>query len=253
MSQGSYQDRIQHARRLLEASHFAVAFTGAGISTPSGIPDFRSQSTGLWQRFDPMEVASLSAFRFHPEKFYAWLRPLAAQSLQAQPNPAHIALAHLETSGILKALITQNIDNLHQRAGSQRVLPVHGTLNQMGCAHCKKQYPSSQFTTQLTDPAAPLPLCPSCGSLLKPAIVLYEEALPEDTWLAAETACRQADLMLVCGSSLEVYPAAWLPQMALKNKASLIIINLSPTPLDAQADVLLPFDVVEALPALAAR
>lgn len=243
---------LQQAAGLLRQARHAVAFTGAGISTPSGIPDFRSTGTGLWEKHNPMEVASLSVFRTHPERFYNWLRPLLQGIWSAQPNPAHRALAHLEAAGLLKALITQNIDDLHQRAGSRQVLEVHGSLRTMTCPRCGKEHPARQFQAALSgeDGSDRLPRCPGCSAVMKPDITLFEEMLPVTTWQAAERHCQQADLMLVAGSSLEVWPANSLPQLAVESGAALVIINFSATPLDRYAEVLLRGDVAEILPAL---
>jgi NAD-dependent deacetylase len=210
----------------------------------------------LWQKFDPLEVASLGVFQSHPEKFYGWLRPLLQGIWTAQPNPAHLALARLETAGIIKAVITQNIDNLHHRAGSSTIYEVHGSLRTMTCLHCGQTYPSEQFQAQMADGGSSnggMPHCPKCSQVLKPDITLFDEMLPVQTWQEAEDHCRLADVMLVAGSSLEVWPAASLPEFAFENGARLIINNLSPTHLDTQADVLLPLDVAEALPELAKR
>jgi NAD-dependent deacetylase len=240
---------IQKARGLLKQAHFVVAFTGAGISTPSGIPDFRSQRSGLWNHFDPMEVASLTAFRLTPQKFWGWKRPLMRQIWNAAPNAAHIALAQLESTGVLKTIITQNIDGLHQRAGSHSVLELHGSIETMTCPACQTRVLSSTFR-DLIETTEEIPLCHTCGAILKPDVILYEEMLPQDTWYAADSACASADLVLVIGSSLEVWPAASLPQMAVENGAHLIIANYSPTPLDARADVVLTQDVALSLPLL---
>jgi NAD-dependent deacetylase len=250
MDPAALQDNIQKTRGLLKQAHSVVAFSGAGISTPSGIPDFRSAGSGMWERFDPMEVASLTVFRFNPKKFWDWKRPLLRQIWAAQPNPAHLALAEMESAGKLKAVITQNIDGLHQRAGSKTVLEVHGSVETMSCPACRSRYPSLDFRAVIEE-TEDMPRCPSCGEILKPDIVLYEEMLPQGVWYAAEKACAGADVMLVVGSSLEVYPAAALPEMALEAGARLVIVNLSPTHLDSRADVLLPMDVARALPLLA--
>lgn len=241
------QDKINLARRFIHESRHLVAFTGAGISTPSGIPDFRSKGTGLWERYDPMEVASLTTFRTAPSRFWDWKRNLMRQIWQAQPNPAHQALAQLEARGSLAAVITQNIDGLHQRAGSHTVLELHGTVETMTCPACRKQVPSSLYR-KLIEESDEMPRCKSCGAIMKPDVVLFEENLPPKVWRAAEDHCVRADVILVAGSSLEVWPAATLPELAVSNGARLIIANLSPTFLDSRAEVLLPFDVAEALP-----
>jgi NAD-dependent deacetylase len=240
---------IRHAADLIRNARHAVAFTGAGISTPSGIPDFRSSRTGLWKHSDPMKVASLTSFRHSPQVFFDWLRPLARQILLSEPNPAHLALAKMETAGFLKAIITQNIDGLHQRAGSRTVLEVHGSMNTLSCQNCRQTFPSQLFSESFINEGT-IPHCPHCQSTLKPDIVLYEEMLPAVTWQMAANHSQQADVFLVAGSSLEVMPAAGLPYSAVENKASLIINNLSPTYLDDSASVLLPLDVAEALPAM---
>ena len=240
------QSAIQQAGELIRSAHHTVVLTGAGISTPSGIPDFRSQGTGLWTKDDPMKVASLSAFRYRPEVFFNWLRPLAQKMWQAKPNAAHLGLAELEKAGAIQAVITQNIDGLHQVAGSRNVLEVHGSARTATCKVCRKQYSAEQFRDEFL--AGGIPHCPECGGTLKPDIVLFEEMLPVDVWQQAERHCSQADVMLVVGSALEVVPAAGLPYTAVVKGASLIINTLSSTYLDPQAAILLPFDVVEIVP-----
>jgi len=242
-------DLIQRAAELILHSKYTVVLTGAGISTPSGIPDFRSSGSGLWTKANPMEVASFSAFRYRPEKFFGWLRPLAGQIWNASPNCAHEALAKLENAGQIQAVITQNIDGLHQKAGSHEVIEVHGSLTTMTCPSCHRGFPSGDYYTQFID-AGELPYCPGCGGLLKPGIILFEELLPYDAWNRAMAHCQQADLFIVVGSSLEVTPAAELPLTALQSGAALIINTLTPTYLDRHAEVLLPLDVTMAIPAI---
>lgn len=245
-------EAIQKAVELIQKSKNTVVLTGAGISTPSGIPDFRTAETGLWEQDNPFQVASLSAFRYRPEVFFDWLRPLAKKMWEAQPNPAHIALAELEKAGYLHSIITQNIDGLHQKAGSRNVIEVHGSANQFICLKCGKLFPGEEMIEPFIRQAL-IPHCPECDSILKPQIVLFEEMLPFDAWRAAEQSCRQADLILVVGSSLEVIPAANLPHQALSHGAGLIINTISPTHLDDYADVLLPYDVIVSLPEIAAK
>ncbi len=242
---------IQKAGSLLKSARHAVVLTGAGISTPSGIPDFRSQGSGLWNKDNPLEVASLSAFRRQPERFFAWLRPLAAQIVRANPNPAHLALADLERAGLLKAVITQNIDGLHQAAGSQAVLELHGSTRSLTCLSCHKSYLIGLFLEEFVLQGK-LPYCRNCGKLLKPDIVLFEEMLPASVWQQAEAHCRRADLVLVVGSSLEVSPAGGLPWLAFQHGAQLIILNYTPTYLDVHASVVLHADAAETLPQIAA-
>jgi NAD-dependent deacetylase len=243
---------IHLAAKLIREAVHAVVFTGAGISTPSGIPDFRSAGSGLWTRYNPMEVASLTAFRYHPEKFFGWLRGLVLTMIQAQPNPAHIALAQLEQAGAIQTIITQNIDRLHQRAGSKHVLEVHGSMSTLTCTSCYQQYDSDPFIKSYLE-IGEMPRCPNCGNVLKPDVVLFEEQLPFRTWLQAQSETKECDLMLVCGSSLEVIPVAHLPYQALESGAHLIIINDTPTYIDERADVVLREDVAEAIPRIAAE
>jgi NAD-dependent deacetylase len=246
--QNGDQDReIRIASELIRATRKGVALTGAGISTPSGIPDFRSSGSGLWTRYDPMEVASLTAFRYKPENFYEWLRPLARQMAQAQPNPAHIALARLEQAGHILNVITQNIDGLHQRAGSQEVYEVHGTFQSLTCTGCYRHFSAKGYIEPYIE-AGLIPRCPKCSQVLKPDVILFEEQLPVRTWMRAQQAIRQCELILVAGSSLEVSPVSNLPFEAVENNAKLIIINQSPTYLDLRASVVLRGDVAEIIP-----
>jgi len=241
------QDLVNTAARLITATSSGVVLTGAGISTPSGIPDFRSPGSGVWSRFNPMEVATLSAFRYQPENFFAWLHPMAKKIFHALPNPAHYALEILEKAGYMQTIITQNIDGLHQRAGSDQVLEVHGTFETLTCIACYQKYPSGEFISSFIDKGTP-PRCPDCDQILKPDVILYEEQLPRKIWLKAQKACQNCGVILVAGSSLEVIPAATLPQRALENNAMLIIVNQSPTYLDSQAKVRIYGDVAEILP-----
>lgn len=242
---------IQRVVELLVNSRRAVALTGAGISTPSGIPDFRSPSSGLWSKVNPMVVASKWGFRSNPQAFYEWIAPLAEQLLTAQPNPAHLALAEMERLGKLRAVITQNIDGLHQRAGSGRVLELHGHARHANCVRCHHPVPADQVFEQWRT-IQQVPRCPECGGVLKPAVVLFGDLLPQDVWRAAENEARHCDLMLIAGSSLEVAPASDLPYIAYHAGARLILVNYQPTPLDHLMEVALYADVAEALPAIAA-
>lgn len=243
---------IEFAADLLRQAERTVVLTGAGISTPSGIPDFRSEGTGLWSRDEPMEVASLSTFRTSPERFYQWFRPLARQIFNAQPNPAHTALAELEKAGHLRLIVTQNIDILHQKAGSQHVVEMHGTLATLTCTECFKKSGSEDHLEAFAEHGT-IPLCPKCGGILKPDVILFGEQLPQLAWMEAQREARQCDLMLVVGSSLEVLPVAGLPMQALDRGAHLVIINNSPTYLNVRADIVILEDVAQVLPILAER
>jgi len=243
------QKDIQRAAECIRQARFCIVFTGAGMSTASGIPDFRSANTGLWQRDNPMEVSSLTTFRRQPERFFNWLRPLAEKMWQAQPNPAHMALAQMEQEGFVRGVITQNIDGLHQRAGSKAVVEVHGTLETLSCLKCRQRFPTAQFADEYIQRQV-LPRCTACQSILKPDIVLFEEALPPSAWDQAVRWCQRADVIVVMGSSLEVVPAALLPQMAVERGARLILVNFTPTHLDEQAEVIFNEDLVKVIPAL---
>ena len=243
-------DLINTAARMILSAENGVVLTGAGISTASGIPDFRTPGSGLWSRYNPMEVASLTAFRYHPEKFFAWLHPMAKKMFEALPNPAHYAVAILEKAGYMKTTITQNIDGLHQRAGSKQVLEVHGSMESLTCIGCYQKYPAREFIPTFIQQEIP-PRCPECDYILKPDIILYEEQLPKTTWLKAQNACQNCNIILVAGSSLEVTPAATLPQKALENNANLIIINQGRTYLDSRAAVRIEGDLAEIMPLIA--
>jgi NAD-dependent deacetylase len=244
------QDAIGFAAELICKSRHSVILTGAGISTPSGIPDFRSECTGLWSYTEPLEVASLSTFRYHPELFFAWMRPLIRCIIDAQPNPAHVAIAHMEQAGYVKAIITQNIDNLHQKAGSTLVYETHGSLLSLSCTQCFLKTSSNPFIQPLIDNGQ-IPYCPKCSGVLKPNVILFGEQMPHVAWQAAQQVARNCDLMLVAGSSLEVLPVAGLPMQALDRGAHLIIVNQTPTYLGVRADVLILEDVARVIPAIA--
>ena len=241
-------DALRTAAGHLLGSRRSVALTGAGVSTESGLPDFRSDS-GLWAGVDPLEVASLSAFRRRPEVFYHFYRTRLAQLGGAQPNAAHRALVALEAHG-LSAVITQNVDGLHQAAGSRVVIELHGNLREAACPACGWRGPITLITDALDRDE--LPACPVCGSRPKPNVVLFEELLPAEAYDAAEREVRSADVLLVVGSSLQVTPAAWLPEVARTHGAAIIIANDEPTAMDGLADVILRGRAGKVLPDLVA-
>jgi NAD-dependent deacetylase len=243
-------EEIKLVAHYLQTFRHRVVLTGAGISTPSGVPDFRSAGSGLWEKYDPYTVASLRAFRYDPEKFYAWLRPLARTIHDASPNPAHFALARLEAQGYLETIITQNIDGLHQRAGSRQVLEIHGSMRTLTCVSCYQTFDSSDFIPPYLE-YGEIPICPVCHNTLKPDIILFEEQMPVMTWQSAEAACKKCDCILVIGSSLEVVPAAQLPLQAVDHGAQFVIINRTNTYLDRRAQVVLRGDAAEILPWIA--
>lgn len=246
------QTSIEFAADLIRQAKHAVALTGAGISTPSGIPDFRSSGKGLWSRDEPLEVASLSTFRTKPSQFFEWFRPLAKQMFEARPNNAHTALADLENQGFIKSIITQNIDTLHQKSGSKTVIEMHGTMQTLTCTQCYHQVQAKTYIADFVEHGT-LPRCPKCNQLLKPDVILFGEQLPQAAWFSAQREARKCDLMIVAGSSLEVLPVAGLPMQALDRGAHLIIINNTPTYLNVRADVNILEDVAMTLPAITER
>jgi NAD-dependent deacetylase len=252
MSKNPYQPKheIQQAARLIKVAKQTVVLTGAGISTGSGIPDFRSDESGLWSRYDPFEVASLTAFRYHPERFFEWMRPLVMGILAANPNNAHLALTRLQKAGFIQTIITQNIDGLHHKAHSSNILEVHGTLRTLTCTGCFQKVDSEGYIETYVDQGE-IPRCISCNNILKPDVVLFEEQLPIRPWMEAEKACSNCDLMIVGGSSLEVMPVAGLPMRAVENDAHLIVINHTATYIDPRADIVIQDNITQVLSAIA--
>jgi NAD-dependent deacetylase len=244
------EERIEQAAALIYQSRNMVAFTGAGHSTASGIPDFRSPHSGLWERHNPMLVASIWSFRLNPNNFYDWIRPMVDTLIHAEPNPAHLALAELERLGYLHVVITQNIDGLHQRAGSRRVLELHGHLREATCVRCYKKVPVDPAMVHLLR-RGQIPHCDECGGVLKPDVILFGEQLPIRVLNQAMDEARRCDLILVAGSSLEVTPAADIPFLAVDSGAKAIMVNLEPTAFDSRADIVIHGDVAEILPRLA--
>ncbi|MBZ0284232.1 MAG: NAD-dependent deacylase [Anaerolineae bacterium] len=245
-------EKIDCVAQLIKQSRKIVAFTGAGISTPSGIPDFRSPHSGMWNNVDPMVVASIYGFRNDPQAFYDWIYPLTQTTVNALPNPAHDALVRLETLGHLKAVITQNIDMLHTRAGSKTVYELHGHMREATCIHCFAVYAAEPIIAQfLVDKQ--VPHCSRCGGVLKPNVILFGEQLPIQQLMGAQDAARNTDLMIIIGSSLEVAPASELPLLATRAGAKLVILNLENTHLDAKAQVVIHADAAEILPEIMQR
>jgi len=228
-----YQDKIKRIVEMLKESDRTLALTGAGVSTESGIPDYRSPGTGLWTKMNPTEVANVTALRRDPARFYNSNLERWTMYADSQPNIAHTALAQLEKDGLLLGIITQNIDGLHVKAGSKRVYEVHGHLRTCRCFDCEASYPFSELTDQHGKGINP-PRCAKCNGVLRPDIVLFEDAMGQDYFLASRMiiGCK---LLLVVGSSLQVYPVASLPEHAKK----LIIINQQPTPYDRYAEIVI--------------
>jgi NAD-dependent deacetylase len=242
------QADLARATELVAQAKRVAVLTGAGFSKPSGIPDFRS-AAGLWAERDPFEVASLAAFQRDPDGFYSWLRGLLDTVLVACPNPAHLALAELELAGRLNGVVTQNIDGLHQRAGSRRVFELHGNLRGATCLECGRQVPAEPLLP--TARRGKAPRC-SCGGPFKPDVVLFDELLPQGMLWLAHKALDECDLLIVAGTSLEVAPACELPLSVARRGGRIVIVNLEPTYLDEQADVVLRADVASAIPAMVA-
>ena len=224
--------KIGEAAGLLKSSRHAVALTGAGVSTESGIPDFRSPGSGLWTFVNP-ELFTIQGFMANPGQFYEAGMPFFRMLEQAEPNEAHTALAELEERGLVRAVITQNVDGLHQKGGSKRVLEIHGSLRSAACVHCGREVPVEEVVADVEEGLVP-PLCVECGDPLKPGVVLFGEPLSPD-YREALAEAEKADLILVVGSSMQVSPANQIPKMADK----LIIINRAPTFYDEQADVVI--------------
>jgi len=252
-SQDNNLKQINLAAALIRKASYCVALTGAGISTASGIPDFRSPGSGVWTKYSPMEVASLSAFRYHPDRFYRWLRPFVTNLFEASPNPAHKALANMEDAGFLQSIITQNVDALHQKSGSGKVIEVHGTYQTLSCPACFQQIEADDEMLSALLQNFKIPQCPLCNTILKPDIILYEEQLPKEKWNQARNEIQLCDLLLVLGSSLTVTPVSDLPLTALAAGAKLIIINRGDTHLDSRAEVALDGNLADLLPVIAEK
>jgi len=236
---------VECLAELVEARRPCVALTGAGISTESGIPDFRSP-TGVWAQYDPMEYATMDAFLEDPVKVWDFYGKRLSFLDAAQPNDGHRALAELEDRGWVRAVITQNIDQLHERAGSRALVEVHGSIRTSSCLACGTVVPFAEVVELL-----PVPACPSCGRILKPDVVMFGELLPEAAILRATQLAGEAGVLLVVGSSLEVHPVAGLPLETLAAGGSLAIVNRGSTPFDARAAVTIDGGAGETLRALA--
>ncbi len=236
---------------LVRTARSVVALTGAGISVPSGIPDFRSPGTGLWENVDPMEVAHIEAFRSDPARFWRFYGERFATLSGKEPNDAHLALVALERDGYLDAVITQNVDMLHRRAGSRELVEVHGSIATCSCPSCGEPLELAQARARMLAGEDGVPRCERCGGALKPDVVLFGEHLAEAALRRAGELCERADVLLCIGSSLEVHPVAGMPLLTRRRGGSVAIITQGATPLEEIADVRLHGDVVEELRALA--
>lgn len=237
---------LEKAAKIIKESSSIVALTGAGVSTAAGIPDFRSPESGLWK--DPSKMVLFTAFGFalDPKGFYELGRQLLPSFLKAEPTLAHYFLAKLEHQGKLRCVITQNIDGLHQKAGSKKVIEMHGNLRTGRCTNCPTEYTLEEMADKMNQGHELPPTCQDCQSPIRPNIVLFGEDLPTGAYEEAMENLEDCDLLLVMGSSLVVYPVADMPRVVLRRHARLIIINLQPTQYDSSADVSLHMSLEEA-------
>jgi NAD-dependent deacetylase len=243
----------EQAVAILRDSRWTIALTGAGISVESGIPDFRSPG-GLWDRFNPMEYAHIDAFRRNPAKVWEMLREMSAVVREARPNAAHVALAELEQLGVLKTIVTQNIDDLHQQAGSRRVIEFHGNSRRMQCLYCHREYEADEAERRVAETGVFPPRCPIDDHILKPTVVFFGEAIPAQAAAEAYDEARNCQAILVVGTSATVFPASSLPMIARERGARVIEINTAPTGLTYQVAHLSLFGSAgEILPELVRR
>jgi NAD-dependent deacetylase len=243
-------DEAVRLAELIRESRCTVALTGAGISVPSGIPDFRTPGEGIWEKVDPMEVAHIDAFRRDPSRFWGFYRQRLQMLGSKEPNGAHRVLAELERQGMLEAVITQNIDTLHTKGGSERVIEVHGSIRTSSCQSCGEEFETTGIETLFADDGAAI--CSSCGGNVKPDVVLFGELLPVEAMAEAQALAERAELLLCIGSSLEVFPVAGLPSLTLTSGGGIAVITKGPTSFDNSAVVRMDGDVVADLEAVLA-
>lgn len=251
MTADSIAEHIDSVATRLSDANRAVALTGAGVSTASGLPSYRG-ADGIWgEEFDPTAFR-YGRFQSDPGGFWRDRSEMHERVYggDIEPNAAHDALAELDRTGVLDAVITQNIDGLHDAAGTESVIELHGNAHRVTCQSCGAEYDAASVFERVRDGEVP-PHCPSCGGMLKPDIVLFGEQLPTDPLEAARRHARAADVFLAVGSSLTVEPAASLPRVATQEGATLVVVNFQETPLSGQADYTLRADVTEVLPAVA--
>lgn len=241
---------VERLADLIRRSSCTVALTGAGVSVPSGIPDFRTPEAGLWAKVDPMEVAHIDVFERDPARFWSYYRPRFQSLGDKRPNAAHEVLAELERRALLEGVITQNIDRLHRAAGSRNVVEVHGSIETSSCRRCAASFGIDEVDA-LFD-AEGIALCTTCGGPVKPDVVLFGELLPESAMAQAQQLAERAELMLCIGSSLAVYPVAGLPALTLEGGGELAIVTKGPTPYDSDATLRLEGEVDAELEALGA-
>jgi len=241
---------VERLADLVRESSSTVVLSGAGISVPSGIPDFRTPETGLWANVDPMEVAHIDVFERDPARFWSYYRPRFQSLGDKRPNAAHEAVAELERRGLVAGVITQNIDRLHRAAGSRNVVEVHGSIETSSCVRCAAVFDLDQVEGLFdTDGVA---VCSTCGGPVKPDVILFGELLSESAMARARDLAERAELMICVGSSLAVYPVAGLPQLTLERGGRLAVVTAGETPYDGDAELKLGGDVVDELEALVA-
>ncbi len=241
-------DSIEQAAKMIKQAEYVIAFTGAGISAESGVPTFRGKG-GLWEKYKPEDIATPEAFERDPVKVWEWYKMRMELIAKTKPNPGHIALARMEESGIIKAIITQNVDGLHQRAGSKNVLELHGSIWRVRCVN-----PECGYKTRIKEPPKEIPPhCPRCGSLLRPDVVWFGEPLPSRVWEQAVIEASNADLVLVVGTSGVVMPAAMIPLLVKQHGGVIIEVNIEPSNITVSADVFLRDKAGKILPKIARR
>ena len=234
----SYKEKIRKAAKLLLNSKCAIVLTGAGISTESGIPDFRGDD-GIWKKYPIETFGTLESLLKDPSKFWKMAEDIAPTLFNAEPNPGHYAIAELEKMNIVKAIITQNVDELHQKAGSIIVYEVHGNINKLSCLGCRASYNKQQLLRKMKKEKKLPPLCDFCATPLKPSVVLFGESLPNFEKYMSIDLAKKTDVMLIAGSSLSVAPVCGLPLYTVSEEGKLIIINDEPTYLDERAEIVI--------------
>ena len=251
MALGTRIDKATRLAEMIREARSAFVLTGAGVSVPSGIPDFRSPGTGIWEKVNPMEVAHIDAFRREPDRFWHFYGDRFASLIDKQPNDAHRVIASLEQRGLIRGVVTQNVDRLHRVAGSSNVIEVHGSIEWSVCPMCGGRT-SLERVLEILAAHPGAPECPACITPLKPDVVLFGEMLPQEAISQAYALAAEADVLLCVGSSLEVYPIAQLPQITSSAGGQVAIVTTGPTPYDGMATVKLEGDVVDELQAVLA-
>jgi NAD-dependent deacetylase len=246
------EEKIQHFAELIDESENIVVLTGAGMSTESGIPDFRSPGTGLWEKVDPNEFASISSYIANPQKNLKFMLEMGMKIFKAKPHKGHKALTRLQDLGKLNGVLTQNVDGLHQRAGTENVVELHGTANEAKCMGCHEVYSITVMLNQVVQGEYE-PTCNECSGLLKPNAIFFGEPLESSVIREADDMVEDCDLLIVLGSSLLVYPVAFYPQKVLSNDAEVVIINIQPTEMDRYAEVVIHEKIGEVLPKIVDR